>query len=225
MSLCGGEAQGTVTIGEASYTLDFSARDKRAAENIMEEESVTLRKVETKVEGECGINQRNKAKMKVGERPVVRLRRGTRRSKRASKERTIEVAVFVDDVMYSRSEGKKPEGVSTEDFIQDIVFTYMNAVQQIYSSSKLDSKLRLVLVRLVGPGFHVIFVTFTDLNDHQDIMSAAPADLDKRDGDIETYLENFCRQLYLFVCQTLQIFQIILVGYCSNGMIQRTWAI
>ena len=155
MSLCGEEAQGTVSIGDASYTLDFSARGKRAAENIMEEESVTLSKVETKVEHECGINQRNKAKMKVGERPVVRLRRGTRRSKRASKERTIEVAVFVDDVMYSRSEGKKPADVSTEDFIKDIVFTYMNAVQQIYSSSKLDSKLRLVLVRLVG--FHVIF--------------------------------------------------------------------
>ena len=87
--------------------------------------------------------------MKVGERPVVRLRRGTRRSKRSSKERSIEVAVFVDDVMYSRAEGKRPAGMSTEDFIQDIVFTYMNAVQQIYSSSKLDSKLRLVLVRLV----------------------------------------------------------------------------
>lgn len=198
MSLCGGEAQGTVTIGEVSYALEFSGREKRAAENIMDEESVTPRKVETKVEGECGINQRNKAKMKVGERPVVRLRRGTRRSKRASKERTIEVAVFVDDVMYSRAEGKKPVSVSTEDFIQDIVFTYMNAVQQIYSSSKLDSKLRLVLVRLVGSGFHVIFTQFVtfrvkDLNHYQDIMSTAAADLDKRDGDIESYLENFCR--------------------------------
>ena len=149
MSLCGEKAQGTVTIGETSYTLDFSGRKKRAAENIMEEEIVAPRKVEDKVEGECGINQKNKAKMKVGERPVVRLRRGTRRSKRSSKERSIEVAVFVDDVMYSRAEGKRPAGMSTEDFIQDIVFTYMNAVQQIYSSSKLDSKLRLVLVRLV----------------------------------------------------------------------------
>ena len=154
-----------MTLGEASYTLDFSEeRLKRAAENIMEEEeSVAPRKVETKVEGECGINQRNKAKMKVGERPVVRLRRGTRRSKRSIKERTIEVAVFVDDVMYSRAEGKKPTGVTTEDFIQDIVFTYMNAVQQIYSSSKLDSKLRLVLVRLVRPGFLVIFSRFVTL--------------------------------------------------------------
>ena len=149
VSLCAEKAQGTVTIGETSYTLDFSGRKKRAAENIMEEEVKAPRKVEDKVEGECGINQKNKAKMKVGERPVVRLRRGTRRSKRSSKERSIEVAVFVDDVMYSRAEGKRPGGMSTEDFIQDIVFTYMNAVQQIYSSSKLDSKLRLVLVRLV----------------------------------------------------------------------------
>ena len=63
MSLCGEKAQGTVTIGETSYTLDFSGREKRAAENIMEEEIVAPRKVEDKVEGECGINQKNKAKI------------------------------------------------------------------------------------------------------------------------------------------------------------------
>ena len=28
-------------------------------------------------------------------------------------------------------------------------------------------------------------------------MSTAAADLDKRDGDIESYLENFCRQAFL----------------------------
>lgn len=153
MSLCGEEAKGSVTIGEASYTLDFSGRGKRDAENIMEEEEEVLRKVEAKVEGECGINKKNMAKMKVGERPVVRLRRSTRRSRRSSKERSIEVAVFVDDVMYNQAEGKKPVGMTTEEFIQDIVFTYMNAVQQIYSSPKLDSRLRLVLVRLVRPIF------------------------------------------------------------------------
>ena len=152
VSLCGEEAKGSVTIGDASYTLDFSGRGKRDAENIMEEKEV-LRKVETKVEGECGINKKNMAKMKVGERPVVRLRRSTRRSRRSSNERSIEVAVFVDDVMYNQAEGKKPVGMTTEEFIQDIVFTYMNAVQQIYSSPKLDSRLRLVLVRLVRPIF------------------------------------------------------------------------
>ena len=107
MSLCGEEAKGSVTIGEASYTLDFSGRGKRDAENIMEEKEEVLRKVEAKVEGECGINKKNMAKMKVGERPVVRLRRSTRRSRRSSKERSIEVAVFVDDVMYNQARGKK----------------------------------------------------------------------------------------------------------------------
>ena len=133
---------------------------------------MTLRKVETKVEGECGINQRNKAKMKVGERPVVRLRRETRRSKRSAEERVIEIAVFVDHDMYEDNLEATEEATTTR--IQDLVFTYLNAVQLLYQSSLLTNKLRLVLVRL-------------------DIMTSQPADLKTGGGDIETYLENFCR--------------------------------
>ena len=58
--------------------------------------------------------------------------------------------------------------------IQDIVFTYLNAVQLIYQSSRLTSRLRLVVVRL-------------------EIMKSQATGLSTSDGDIEAYLENFCR--------------------------------
>ena len=59
---------------------------------------------------------------------------------------------------------------------RDIVFTYLNAVQLIYDSSRLTSRLRLVVVRL-------------------EIMKTQPADLSTSDGNIEAYLENFCRSV------------------------------
>ena len=45
----------------------------------------------------CGLTRTNMARLRVTERPVVRLRRETprRRSKRSTKERVIEIAVFV----------------------------------------------------------------------------------------------------------------------------------
>ena len=58
--------------------------------------------------------------------------------------------------------------------IQDIVFTYLNAVQLIYQSSRLTSRLRLVVVRL-------------------EIMKTQAQGLSTSEGDIEAYLENFCR--------------------------------
>ena len=60
---------------------------------------------------------------------------------------------------------------------RDIVFTYLNAVQLIYDSSRLTSRLRLVVVRL-------------------EIMKTQPADLSTSDGNIEAYLENFCRSVW-----------------------------
>ena len=60
---------------------------------------------------------------------------------------------------------------------RDIVFTYLNAVQLIYDSSRLSSRLRLVVVRL-------------------EIMKTQPADLSTSDGNIEAYLENFCRSVW-----------------------------
>jgi hypothetical protein len=173
VSLCEEEPRGTLLIGGISHIIQFGRRERREVEDIMEKREDEM-SVESTRDGECGLNQRNKAKMKVGERPVVRLRRAARRSKRSTRERTIEVAVFVDDVMYNNVEQNKKPGSGTVETIQNIVFTYMNAVQHIYFSSKLDNRLRLVLVKL-------------------DIMSSAASDLDKEGGDIESYLENFCR--------------------------------
>ena len=60
---------------------------------------------------------------------------------------------------------------------RDIVFTYLNAVQIIYDSDRLSNRLRLVVVRL-------------------EIMKTQPADLSTSDGNIEAYLENFCRSVW-----------------------------
>ena len=57
---------------------------------------------------------------------------------------------------------------------RDIVFTYLNAVQLIYDSSRLTIRLRLVVVRL-------------------EIMKTQAQDLSTSGGNIEAYLENFCR--------------------------------
>ena len=59
---------------------------------------------------------------------------------------------------------------------RDIVFTYLNAVQLIYDSSRLSNRLRLVVVRL-------------------EIMKTQPSDLSTSGGNIESYLENFCRSV------------------------------
>ena len=105
------------------------------------------------------------------ERPVVRLRRATRRSRRAAQERVIEVAVFVDNEMYRSTAAA---GGDTLQRLQDIVFTYLNAVQLLYQSRKLSERLRLVLVRL-------------------DIMKTLNTNINTSGGDIESYLESFCR--------------------------------
>ena len=120
----------------------------------------------------CGLSQRNLKKMMVAEQPVIKLPRVKRRSKRSASERVIEIAVFVDPQMYEAN--KQSTDAATTEKIQDLVFTYLNAVQLLYQSTLLTNKLRLVLVRL-------------------DIMSTSPSDLSDGQGDIETYLENFCR--------------------------------
>ena len=54
-------------------------------------------------QAECGLNQRNMKRLMVTERPVVRLRRDTRRSRRSVVERVIELGVFVDSQMYDNN--------------------------------------------------------------------------------------------------------------------------
>ena len=76
--------------------------------------------------------------------------------------------------MYKNSEKLTKDGEDPIERIQDIVFTYVNAVQIIYQSKKLSNQLRMVLVGL-------------------DMMKNRNADLNNHGGDIESYLESFCR--------------------------------
>ena len=175
VSLCGEEASGTLVLEEENYVIRFTDREKRQVEMDKNDDADELEIiVEELHSGVCGLNKKNKKKMMVSERPVVRLKRQERRSKRSTKERVIEVAVFVDDEMYKNSEKVTKDGEDPIERIQDIVFTYVNAVQLIYQSKKLSNQLRMVLVRL-------------------DIMKTRNADLNNHGGDIESYLESFCR--------------------------------
>ena len=100
----------------------------------------------------------------------VRRKRATSSSKR--RDRAIEIAVFVDDVVYDNERdagARDPVAV-----IQDIVFTYLNSVQLLYNSEKLSTQFRLILVRL-------------------EIFQRDISGLDKNGGDIEPYLDSFCK--------------------------------
>ena len=180
LSTCSNNVTAVIVVNSTNYNVEFVSRVKREAEDMSSDSGDTHNMVITTTpavtEHRCGLNTRNLKKMKVAERPVVRLRREARRSKRSSKERVIEIAVFVDYDMYQ--DNIETTEAATTAKIQDLVFTYLNAVQLLYQSSLLTNKLRLVLVRL-------------------DIMTSQPAELSTGGGDIETYLENFCRYKYL----------------------------
>ena len=97
-----------------------------------------------------------------------------RRKRDASRrrDRAIEIAVFVDDVVY---DNERDAGASDPvAVIQDIVFTYLNSVQLLYNSEKLSTQFRLILMRL-------------------EIFQRDISGLDKNDGDIEPYLDSFCK--------------------------------
>ena len=87
--------------------------------------------------------------------------------------RAIEIAVFVDDVVYDNERDADPDSDPVP-VIQDIVFTYLNSVQLLYNSEKLSTQFRLVLVRL-------------------EIFERDISGLDKNGGDIEPYLDSFCK--------------------------------
>ena len=202
LSTCSDNVSAVIVVNNTNYNVEFVTRVKREAEDMSADIGDTHQMVITRTPAEtehrCGLTTRNLKKMKVAERPVVRLRREARRSKRSSKERVIEIAVFVDYDMYQ--DNLEATEAATTAKIQDLVFTYLNAVQLLYQSSLLTNKLRLVLVRL-------------------DIMTSQPAELSTGGGDIETYLENFCRYKYLisaFYSARLMSGQQIIVSYKAS---------
>ena len=177
LSACNDNVTAVIVVNNTNYNVEFVSRVKREAEDMMSSDlgdthQMVITRTPAETDHRCGLTSRNLKKMRVSERPVVRLRREARRSKRSTKERVIEIAVFVDYDMYQ--DNLLATEAATTAKIQDLVFTYLNAVQLLYQSSLLTNKLRLVLVRL-------------------DIMTEQPAELSTGGGDIETYLENFCR--------------------------------
>ena len=184
VSTCGGEQGdtaallGNVILDGEHYVLKPDGRVKRQVGDdgtSLGQDHQEVLVVQTAAGGgECGLNTRNKKRLRVEERPVVKLAEDPTRTKRSTTDRYIEVAVFVDNVMYSNVDAKKSPGEDTLKKIRDIVFAYLNAVQIMYRSALLTNKLNLVLVRL-------------------DIMQTADPSLDKHTGDIERYLEAFCQ--------------------------------
>ena len=127
VSTCGDTPTGLLLLNNTRHALTFtstSSRDKRQVEMAAEEAEDSLTLVVTGGQQQqqtehrsvslthhhmvyilcilvcwcrCGLTRTNMARLRVTERPVVRLRRETprRRSKRSTKERVIEIAVFV----------------------------------------------------------------------------------------------------------------------------------
>ena len=176
LSTCASNISAVVVIDSVPHSLELSRRKREAEWGEAGEERLQLEVLtDLTHEAKCGLNQRNLGRLMVSESVPVRLRRearGTRRSKRSGVERVIELGVFVDGEMYNNN--RQATEADTIARIQDIVFTYLNAVQLIYQSDKLTSRIRLVVVRL-------------------EIMKNQPAALSTSDGNIEAYLENFCR--------------------------------
>ena len=89
--------------------------------------------------GQCGIKTENLKRMQAPPRAVVLLKTpttaeaetgGVDRKKRATKDaKMIELAVFVDEVLYAST--KKKGSSDPINAIQDIVFTYINSVSNV----------------------------------------------------------------------------------------------
>ena len=140
--------------------------------------------------GECGLKDRNRKRLYAPDlTETVRLLKPQqnkdeepeefqrRRRKRQVKQnvnyqKAIEIAVFVDEELYSQT--KYSSSADPIDEIQNLVFAYMNSVQLLYQSALLDTKFKIIMVRL-------------------EVFKNALSDLDKKDGDIEGYLESFCK--------------------------------
>ena len=108
VSTCSTSVSAVVVIDGLPHTLQVREEDRRRrrqAETWEAEEEILQLEVLTDVthQAECGLNQRNMRRLMVTERPVVRLRRETRKSRRSAVERVIELGVFVDSQMYNNN--------------------------------------------------------------------------------------------------------------------------
>ena len=194
LSTCDDTILGDAVIDNTHFNIEIQAtaknkRDVGDIESYRGGEELIVIDRQVSHEAKCGLTQRNMKKLRIGDRPVIKLNRRKRRSKRSAQERVIEIAVFVDNEMYNANKLATEAGTISK--IQDLVFTYLNAVQLLYMSDLLTNKLRLVLVRL-------------------EIMTTQPSQLQTAGGDIESYLENFCRSVF---CIYLSCYLLLLSKY------------
>ena len=135
--------------------------------------------------GECGLKPKNAKRMRAPDPEVVSLLEDDdvedgdreffvrRRKKRAAnKDKAIELAVFVDDDLYAQEKAANGNADPVSK-IQELVFTYLNSVQLLYNHDRLDTKFRILLVRL-------------------EVFRSRMRSIDKAGGDIERYLDSFC---------------------------------
>ena len=107
VSTCSTSVSAVVVIDGVPHTLQVKDEDRRKRRQT--ETWGTAERLELEVltdvthQAECGLNQRNMRRLMVTERPVVRLRRETRKSRRSAVERVIELGVFVDSQMYNNN--------------------------------------------------------------------------------------------------------------------------
>ncbi len=136
--------------------------------------------------GSCALKTSNLKKMKADPVEAVSLNtfgeseaEGKTEYKRAVQEederevKAIELAVFVDDNLYRAK--KSPFGYEESiQNIQNFVYAYLGSVQLLYQSERLDVKFYIELLEL-------------------DIMTRPERSIDKHGGDIEEYLDSFCK--------------------------------
>lgn len=111
---------------------------KRQKRDVNDDDMIVIYETE-QTGGECGIKPKNLKRMKAPKREAVLLKNNEegneskafirkRKKRSASSDKAIELAVFVDDELYyNEKEASNSEDVILR--IQNIVFTFLNAVQ------------------------------------------------------------------------------------------------
>ena len=132
-----------------TFVIESLGRHKREvfSEDNSHEVKVVIREIGGKHETtpKCGLKPANKKRLRVPSKLIVNLPDKDESYGRLKKRdvvaikagKAIELAVFVDDVLYLST--KKDSGGSDRDAvkkIEEFVFTYLNAVQLLYQSDR-----------------------------------------------------------------------------------------
>ncbi|GIY11608.1 a disintegrin and metalloproteinase with thrombospondin motifs adt-1 [Caerostris darwini] len=154
ISVCGPKKQlsGVIVTGNNAYVL--------RAHIIM--------KMDNPFNEYCG-GQHKDASLHFSENEISEERQRIKRSS-TEKRKVIETAIYVDYPLYHKLSVKKQQSVEE---MQNTVLAILNEVQLIYNYQSLNTKFKIVVVKL-------------------DILTEGEEGPDAADGDIDLYLDNFC---------------------------------